>query len=77
MLKPLPKPQVRSPLRMALGQGMVHRQTAGELASFPESLCHGAQQPRPGVSHASHRTPLLRQLKGVDMWLQHNKAGKP
>ena len=24
--------------------------------------------------HASHRTPLLRQLKGVDMWLQHNKV---
>lgn len=24
--------------------------------------------------HSSHRTPLLRQLKGVDMWLQHNKV---
>jgi vancomycin resistance protein VanW len=24
--------------------------------------------------HASHRTPLLRQLKGVDMWLQRNKV---
>jgi vancomycin resistance protein VanW len=25
-------------------------------------------------AHANHRTPLLRPLKGVDMWLQHNKA---
>ena len=73
-MKALPKPQYRSPLRMALGKAwfiarrrvqwhLPGRHYATVLSAAP--LLH---------EHASHRTPLLRQLRGVDMWLQHNKV---
>jgi vancomycin resistance protein VanW len=74
MLKALPKPQQRSALRTKLGKAwfiakrrmqwhLPGKRYAINLSSTP--LQH---------QHASHRTPLLRPLKGVDMWLQHNKV---
>ena len=74
MLKALPKPQQRSPLRMALGKTWfiakrrVQWYLPGRRYATTRSSTLLPHQ------HASHRTPLLRQLKGVDMWLQHNKV---
>ena len=74
MLKPLPKPRHRSPLRMALGKmwfiTMRHMQwyLPGRHFATIRSATNLQHE------HACHRTPLLRQLKGVDMWLQHNKV---
>lgn len=74
MLKTLPKPQQRSPLRMALGKiwfsakRRVQWYVPGKRYAATRSAAKLPHQ------HASHRTPLLRQLKGVDMWLQHNKV---
>ena len=74
MVNALPKPRRRSPLRMALGKAwfIAKRGLKWYLpgkryatARIATNLQH---------EHTSHRTPLLRQLKGVDMWLQHNKV---
>jgi vancomycin resistance protein VanW len=74
MLKPLPKPQLRSPIRMALGKAwfIAKRRVSWHLSSKTYATDRGTMDL--AFSHAIHRTPLLRQLKGVDMWLQHNKA---
>lgn len=70
-----PKPVHRSPMRMALGRAYFR-------------LKRWAQWHRPGIAWArtvvapeayghvlfSHRTPLLRKLKDVEMWLQENKV---
>lgn len=74
MAAAIPKPIARSPLRLALGkQYFIARrwlewQMPGKRFATErriENLTH---------LHAAHRTPLLRELKGVDMWLQHNKV---
>ena len=74
MLKTLPKPQQRSALRIALGKTWF---TAKRRMQWHlPGKCYAATRssaPLPH-QHASHRTPLLRPLKGVDMWLQHNKV---
>ncbi len=73
-MKAVPKPQFRSALRMALGKAwfITKRRLQWYL---PGKHCATM---RSGThlqfEHASHRTPLLRQLKGVDMWPQHNKV---
>ncbi len=74
MLKTLPKPQQRSPLRMALGKTwfIAKRRMQWHLPGKRYATSRSSA-PLPH-QHASHRTPLLRPLKGVDMWLQHNKV---
>ena len=74
MLKALPKPLHRSPLRMALGKTWftLKRRMQWYLPGKHYATTRSAANLR--HEHASHRTPLLRQLKGVDMWLQHNKV---
>jgi vancomycin resistance protein VanW len=74
MLKALPKPQVRSALRMALGKTWFVNKR--RLQWYLSQKTYATQRASTSLAHrhASHRTPLLRQLKGVDMWLQHNKA---
>ena len=74
MRQPLSKPQYRSPLRMKLGKAwfITKRRVQWYLPGRRYAITRSATQlPH---QHASHRTPLLRQLKGVDMWLQHNKV---
>jgi vancomycin resistance protein VanW len=73
MLKPLSKPQLRPPLRMALGKAwfVARRRLSWYLSSVTYATTRSSDDL--GFSHASHRTPVLRQLKGVDMWLLHNK----
>ena len=74
MLSALPKPQHRSPLRMALGKAWfitkrrMQWYLPGKLYATTRSSTNLQHE------HTNHRTPLLRQLKGVDMWLQHNKV---
>jgi len=74
MLKTLPKPQQRSALRMALGKTWftAKRRMQWHLPGKRYATSRSST-PLPH-QHASHRTPLLRPLKGVDMWLQHNKV---
>jgi vancomycin resistance protein VanW len=74
MATPLPKPQNRSPLRLALGKRwfILKRHAAWHMPGRSYAVAR-SQEPLEHV-HVSHRTPLLRQLKGVDMWLQHNKV---
>ena len=73
-MKSLPKPQHRSPLRTALGKAwfITRRRLQwywpGKRYATTRNATHLQYE------HTSHRTPLLRQLKGVDMWLQHNKV---
>ena len=74
MLNALPRPQHRSHLRMALGKTWFTLKRCVQW-HFPGKHCattrNASDLPH---EHASHRTPLLRQLKGVDMWLQRNKV---
>jgi vancomycin resistance protein VanW len=73
-VKALPKPQHRSPLRMALGKAwfIARRRLQWYLPGKRYATTHSSTHLQ--HEHANHRTPLLRQLKGVDMWLQHNKV---
>ena len=74
MLKPLPKPQIRSPLRMALGKAWFVAKRRVNWYVSSKAYATNCSVVDLAYTHATHRTPLLRQLKGVDMWLQHNKA---
>ena len=69
----LPKPKLRSPLRLALGKMwfIAKRQVEWHLPGKRYATMQAAAL-LPYL-HAEHRTPLLRELRGVDMWLQHNK----
>ena len=73
-MKALPKPQHRSPLRMALGKAWftARRRLQWYLPGRRYARTRNATHLQ--HEHVSHRTPLLRQLKGLDMWLQHNKV---
>ena len=74
MLTPLPKPRVRSPLRMALGKAwFITKRRLNWYVSL-KAYTNNRSAFDMAFTHATHHTPLLRQLKGVDMWLQHNKA---
>ena len=73
MLKPLSKSQLRPLFRMALGKAWfaARRCLSWYLSSVTYATTRSSDDL--GFSRASHRTPALRQLKGVDMRLQHNK----
>jgi vancomycin resistance protein VanW len=74
MVKALPKSQYRSPLRVALGKAwfIARRRLQWYLPGKRYATTRSSTKLQ--YEHASHCTPLLRQLKGVDMWLQHNKV---
>jgi vancomycin resistance protein VanW len=74
MLKTLPKPQQRSALRMALGKTWFTAKRRMQWHLPGKRYATGRSSTPLPHQHASHRTPLLRPLKGVDMWLQHNKV---
>ena len=73
-MKTLPKPQHRSSLRMALGKAwfVAKRRLQWYLPGKRYATTRSSANLQ--YEHTSHRTPLLRQLKGLDMWLQHNKV---
>lgn len=70
-----PRPKVRSKVRLALGKWyFCGRRYLVWMANRSRYARY-----RPGHSRLphvcfEHRTPLLRRLANVDMWLQHNKV---
>lgn len=74
MVMALPKPRVRSPLRMALGKAWFIARRRVEWHVSPKNYATRRNLVDLPHEHARHHTPLLRKLKGVDMWLQHNKV---
>lgn len=68
-----PRPVSRSSLRLALGTGYYGwRQKILWRQLRPLLSCEQREDPLP-YRYAAHKTILLRQLKDVDMWMQHNK----
>ena len=74
MLGTLPKPQNRNALRMVLGK--IWFITKRRMQWYLPGKRFATIRSATNLQHeyASHCTLLLRQLKGVDMWLQHNKV---
>ncbi len=70
----IPKPQTRSDLRMALGKRWFTLKRHVQWHMPGQKFAADRIKDLLAYQHADHRTPLLRQLKGVDMWLQHNKV---
>lgn len=68
------KPKPRSRLRIALG--MLYYRGRRYLQWFLSSKRYAKKRlaEQLPVVVFQHQTPLLRKLKGVDMWLQHNKV---
>ncbi|HLA02718.1 MAG TPA: VanW family protein [Aestuariivirga sp.] len=73
-MKALPKSLYRSPLRMALGKAWFAAKRRGQWYLPGKRYATTRSSTNLYHEHASHRTPLLRHLKGADMWLQHNKV---
>ena len=69
----MPKPIHRSPLRLALGKAfyITKRRIAWYLPG--KHFAKLRQTDNLTHLHAQHATPMLRELSGVDMQLQHNK----
>jgi len=69
----IPKPIHRSALRLALGKAWyINKRRLGWYFSSRRFTTQRQAEPLPHV-HASHGTPMLRALSGVDMQLQRNK----
>jgi len=74
MKAPLPKPSVRSPLRLALGKAWFINKRRLQWYMPGKRYASARSTANLAHKHASHHTPLLRELKNVEMWLQHNKV---
>jgi vancomycin resistance protein VanW len=73
MYAPLPKPQLRSNLRLKLGKlWFINKRRLKWHFSATQFSTHRQTENLTHL-HASHRTPMLRKLSGVDMQLQINK----
>ncbi len=72
MLETLRPPAVRSPLRRRLGRWFYSCKRWLRWFFGPEKFARQISKPLI-FSLFRHETPLLRQLKNVDMHLQHNK----
>ncbi|WP_426448926.1 VanW family protein [Paenibacillus sp. S-38] len=71
---PIPAPKDRSPLRLAAGIAYYRaRRRLQWLISGSDYASERSRELLPYVLF-THRTPLLRQLKDVDMRLQYNKV---
>lgn len=73
MLKALPKPVQRSPLRLALGKFyFINKRRLNWYVSGMRFATERSSERLPHL-HMQHATPMLRELSGVDMQLQRNK----
>lgn len=73
MKTPLPKPQLRSALRLKLGKlWFINKRRLNWYLSTTR-FATTRQVENLAQIHASHGTPMLRKLSGVDMQLQINK----
>ncbi len=69
----IPKPVHRSPLRLALGKAwFINKRKLSWYFSDTRFAYERRAEHLPHM-HAQHRTPMLRELSGVDMELQRNK----
>lgn len=69
----IPKPIHRSPLRLALGKAWyINKRRLAWYLSATRYATRRETENLPHI-HASHGTPMLRELSGVDMQLQRNK----
>jgi vancomycin resistance protein VanW len=71
---PLQKPIKRSPLRIYFGK--MYYRVKRYLEWYTDGKKYAKQKKDSKLKYVIfiHKTPLLRQLKDVDMWLQHNKV---
>jgi vancomycin resistance protein VanW len=69
----IPKPVHRSALRMALGKAFYRTKRRLEWHLPGRNYANLRQGQNLPFLHASHGTPMLRELSGVDMELQRNK----
>lgn len=67
------KPIKRSPLRIFLGKKYYRLKRYMEWYSGRRQYATERSSELPHLIF-THKTPLLRELKDVDMWLQHNKV---
>lgn len=68
------KPKQRTKLRIALGRVYYTLRRHVEWYTSNTRFAKVRPSEQLPVVVFQHQTPLLRRLKGVDMWLQHNKA---
>lgn len=73
MKTPIPKPIKRSPLRLALGRTFYILKRKAQWRFSGTRYALQRQEENLPFIHASHGTPMLRELSGVDMQLQRNK----
>lgn len=70
----MPKPKVRSALRLWLGQRYFRLRRQIWWHTGGVSFAQKREGPDCTVVCASHATPLMRKLKQVDVWMQENKV---
>lgn len=68
------KPKKRSSLRIILGKNYYTLRRYGEWCFGKTKFASNASTELEPYTVFEHRTPLLRKLKDVDMWLQYNKT---
>ena len=68
------KPKQRTKLRIALGRMYYTLRRQVEWFTSSTRFASARVSEQLPVVVFEHQTPLLRKLKGVDMWLQHNKV---
>jgi vancomycin resistance protein VanW len=73
MKQPIEKPVHRSPLRLALGKAFFINRRRLEWFVTQKRYATTRQPESLEYLHATHGTPMLRELSGVDMQLQRNK----
>jgi vancomycin resistance protein VanW len=73
MKPPIEKPIHRSPLRLALGKTYFINKRRLEWYVTSKRYATERQAENLEHIHATHGTPMLRELSGVDMQLQRNK----
>ena len=73
MPAPVPQPKRRSALRFRLARCCFGAQRRLLWLRMRRDFARSFSSERLPHTYFSHSTPLLRELKGADMWLQYNK----
>ena len=70
----LAKPKQRSALHLALGKAWFVSKRRLEWYTSGKVYARQRSDEPLAYLHAAYATPMLRQLRNLDMWLQHNKV---
>ena len=73
MEQPMPKPVNRSALRMTLGAWYFAMRRRLLWLKQRRSFAREKTDEQLPFVYASHHTPLIRELKNADLWMQYNK----